>query len=171
MKTTLNNLNETLAYLLEGMYDAEKKLLKVVPDCLHLVTSRALKSEIKKYVESAADKRIKLKRIFSYLLAGPFGRKNKVIDRMLKEAGNILKFTSSPEVKDAMLIGCLQAINHHKISAYGTAKAFSVELELQAVTDLLTEVLEWEKETDQALTKIALKEVNGKAAALAVALV
>ena len=62
-----------------------------------------------------------------------------------------------------MLIGNLQAINHYKISTYGTAKAFATLLELQKVVDLLQEMLEWEKETDRAFTKIAMKEVNEKA--------
>ncbi len=166
MKPILNNLNEALTYHLEGMYDAEKKLQKSAPDYTNCVTSRALKSEIKKYFESARDKRIKLKRIFSYLLAGPFGRKSKVIDKMLKDVDNILKYASSPELKDAMVIPSLQAIIHYKIASYGAAKAFAIVLELETVTDLLEEVLELEMESDRALAKIAIEGVNGKAAAI-----
>jgi ferritin-like metal-binding protein YciE len=169
MKPKVNNLNDALAYQLEGMYYVEKKLQKTLPDCINHATSRALKSQIKKYLDSARDKRVKLKRIFSYLLTGPFDCKNKVIEKLMEEESKILKYTNNSELKDALLIGNLQAINHYKISVYGTAKAFALILELQKVVDLLQEVLDWEKEANQALTKIAIKEVNEKAAALAIA--
>lgn len=169
MKLKLNNLNEVLAFHLEGMYDAEKKLQKALPHCSNDATSRALKNEIKKYLDSAKEKRLKLKRIFSYLLAGPFNRKNKVIAKILKDGVKVLKYTKAIALKDAILIGHLQAVNHYKISSYGTAKAFASMLKLKNVTDLLQEVLEWEKETDRAFTKIAMKEVNEKAALLTAA--
>jgi len=169
MKPKVNNLNDALAYQLEGMYYVEKKLQKALPDCINHATSRALKGQIKKYLDSAHDKRVKLKRIFSYLLTGPFDSKNKVIEKLMAEESKILKYTNNSELKDALLIGNLQSINHYKISVYGTAKAFALILELQKVVDLLQEVLDWEKEANQALTKIALKEVNEKAAALAIA--
>jgi ferritin-like metal-binding protein YciE len=167
MKPVLNNLNEALSYQLEGMYDAEKKLQKALPDCFNAATSQTLKNEIKKYFESTQDKRLKLKRIFSYLLVQPFNRKNNVIDKMLEDCQAISRQTNAKALRDAMLIGHLQEINHYKISSYGTAKAFASLMELQHVADLLGEVIAWEKETDQILTKIAMKEVNEKAAATA----
>lgn len=168
MKLALNNLNEALTYHLEGMYDGEKKLQKALPHLFSYATSSVLKSEIKKYLNSVKDKRLKLKRVFSYLLAGPFGRKNKVIDKILKDGSKILECTRANELRDALLIGHLQGLVHYKISSYGIAKDFASRLDLQNVTDLLQEVLEWEKETDKMLTKIATKEVNKKAIGSAV---
>lgn len=169
MKTKLNNLNDVLAYQLEGMYYAEKRLQKALPDCVNHATSSALKNEIKKYYESVRDKRVKLKRIFSYLLTGPFGRKNKMIEKFMEDESKILKYAKTSELKDAMIIANMQAISHYKISTYGTAKAFALTLELQKVVDLLQEILEWEKEADRAFTKVALKHVNEKAATLVAA--
>jgi ferritin-like metal-binding protein YciE len=100
------------------------------------------------------------------LLSGPFGRKNKAVDKMLKDAKDFSKMASTPELRDAILIASLQGINLYKISAYNTAVAFSSELGLDQVTELLAEVLAWEKNTNKALSKIALKGVNKKGAAL-----
>lgn len=163
MRPALKTLHEALAYQLEGLYDAEKKLQKAIPNCLGKITASSLKSEMEKYLGSAADKRTKLKRIFSYLLVDRFGKKNKVIETMLEETHDILEYTSTNSIRDAVMIGCVQTINHYKIAGYGTALAFAMELKLNTVSDLLHEILEWEKETDRTLTKIALKEVNEKA--------
>jgi ferritin-like metal-binding protein YciE len=169
MKTQINNLNDALAYQLEGMYYAEKTLQKLLPVCIEQTTSRALKNEIKKYLDSARDKRVKLKRVFSYLLTGPFGRKNKVMEGFLKDKERLQKCVKNSDLKDAILIGDLQAIAHYKISTYGTAKALAAALELQKVVDLLQEILEWEKEADNSFTKVGMKEVNERAAALVAA--
>ena len=58
----LTSLNEVLAFQLEGMYDAEKKLQHAIPLCLENIRLGTLKEEIKKYGELAAEKRTKLKR-------------------------------------------------------------------------------------------------------------
>lgn len=163
MKSRITNLNQALTYQLEGMYDAEKKLMKYLPACMKRTPSRALKGELKGYIESARDKRIKLKRIFSYLLTGPYGRKNKVMDSQIGDIKDMQKLVSTPELQDAMLLSSIQNICHSKIAAYGTAKAWAEELDIKPVVNLLNEVLEWEKESNAAMTAIAQKGVSKKA--------
>ncbi len=162
MKPSINTLNNALTYHLEGMYDAEKRLQKCIPGCLQWVSSRDLKGALKNYLESAADKRTKLKRIFSYLLAGPFGRKNEAIGKMLGEVEDISKYPSTPDLRDTILAASLKGITAYKVSAYSTAMAFAVELGLDEVTDLLGDIVDWEIDTDKALSKIILKGVNKK---------
>jgi ferritin-like metal-binding protein YciE len=93
MKLEFKDLNEVLTYHIEGLYDAEKTLQKKISDLLTSVTSPELKSILLKFLENRADTRIKLKRIFSYLLSGPFKRRDKVINQMLIEATAISKIT------------------------------------------------------------------------------
>ncbi|GHN02678.1 hypothetical protein WSM22_41670 [Cytophagales bacterium WSM2-2] len=166
MKAKLNNLNDALTYHLEGMYRVEKKLQKFLPDCFDQAASRALKNEVKKYLSNTGDKRVKLKRIFSYLLTGPFGCKNKIIDAFMEDQTSLQKYAMTSSLRDTMLIGNLQAINSYKISMYNTAKTFAMTLELQKVVDLLQEILELEKESEHAFAKIALKEISDKTTAL-----
>ena len=166
MKTKLTSLNELLAYQLEGMYDAEKKLQQDLPVCTEGIKLDALKQEVIKYGELSTDKRTKLKRMFSYLLVERFGRKNKVIDSLLKETQKMLSCASTDHIRDAVTLACIQSINHYKIANYNTALAFAIELNLETVADLLHEILVWEKETAAALTKIAFEELNKKESSL-----
>ena len=154
MKPLFSNLNEVLTYHLEELHDAEKKLQMAIPNALAHANSSALKGVLESYASSAGDKRIKLKRAFSYLLAGPFGKQSKAIGEMISELSAISKKTSSPEIKDALLGSCLSTIICYKISAYSSAMSFALALELHPVADLISEMLEWESETDKALTKI-----------------
>lgn len=162
MKNKLTNLTEVLAYQLEGMYDTEKKLQHSIPICVEVIKLEILKLEVKKYGELATDKRTKLKRIFSYLLIERFGRKNKVIDSLLKDTQEMIKYASTDHLRDAVVLACMESINHYKIANYNTALAFAIELNLETVSDLLHEILAWEKETATVLTKIAFEELNKK---------
>jgi ferritin-like metal-binding protein YciE len=160
MNTSFNNLNEALTYNLEGLHDAEKKLQVTLPKVITQTNSAALKGLLEKYATSAGDKRIKLKRAFSYLLAGPFGKRGKAIGEMISEFSFISKRSSTAEIKDALLGSCLSTIICYKIASYSSAMSFALALGLHPVADLISEVLEWERESDKALTKIMTKLSN-----------
>jgi ferritin-like metal-binding protein YciE len=162
MKTSLSNLNEALAFQLKGLYDAEKKLQKAIPPCSKNIASPLLKETIDKYYESSGDKIIKLERAFNYLMTEPTGRKNEVMEKMIEDTHHVLKYAATEQMRDVVLISCIQNINHYKISGYRTALAFAIELELTTVSDLLHEILEWENQAARSLANLAVNEINQK---------
>jgi ferritin-like metal-binding protein YciE len=163
MKKIFLNLKEALIYQLKGLYDAEKKLQKKVLECTNKVTSATLKDEIKKYVNGTNTNIAKLERVFSDLSEDPTTRDNMIIDKMLEDLQHMLKYAASDQLRDVLIISCIQNINHFKISGYGTACALALELELETISGTLHQMLSWEKQTDRILSKIAMEEVNAKA--------
>ncbi|CAN5357906.1 hypothetical protein BH10BAC4_BH10BAC4_20300 [soil metagenome] len=166
MKPLITNLNDALTFQLEGMHDAEKRIQKYFPSMVRHASSIKLRNEMSKYLESASDKRVKLKRIFSYLLCGPFKRKNIAMEDLLADMKSQSKLTTISVLRDRINIANLQSIIQVKISVYQNALICSEQLNLQTVTDLLEEILSWERETYKALTKIALDLVSRKVTAL-----
>jgi hypothetical protein len=67
-------------------------------------------------------------------------------------------------LRDAVIIGAAQRVEHYEIAAYGTAIAHARLLELNEVASLLEETLEEEKDADKKLTDIAESVVNLDAA-------
>ena len=126
--------------------------------------SLSLRNEMKSYADSAENKLLKLERIFNYLMEEPTGRDSVIMDKMLKDTHHMLAYASTDKIRDVLIISCIQNINHFKIACYGTAQSLAIELGLTTVTDLLHEILSWEKQTDMNLSKIAIQEVNVKAA-------
>ena len=59
-------------------------------------------------------------------------------------------------VRDALLIGIAQKVEHYEIAGYGTARTFAQRLGEDNIASLLEE----ESETDRKLTKIAESAVN-----------
>jgi ferritin-like metal-binding protein YciE len=76
-----------------------------------------------------------------------------------------MKYCADPEVKDACLLACIQAINHFKISEYGTAAAFAKELNMEKSATVFHEMEINEKHIDDRLSQLAEYEINRKARA------
>lgn len=151
MKAFIHDLNQALTYSLEGMYDAEKKLQQAIPGFGKNITSQELKKVLKSFGNNRKDCRTKLKRIFSYLLAGPFQRKNIIMDQMIHDAAQAFKLSPLNELKEVMFIEHLLIINHYQLSTYHSLKAKADFLELHAVAELLEEIIELQKETQHEL--------------------
>jgi ferritin-like metal-binding protein YciE len=164
MKKSLMNLQDAFVYQLQGLYDAEIKVEKALGNSIANATSTSLKNELKKYSDSTEIKIEKIEDMFDELDLKPSKRDNVIMDKILEDLEHMLKFTSIGQLRDALIISCIQNINHLKISGFGTSHAIADELDRHAISTLLQEILAMEKLTDKALTKIAIEEVNVKAA-------
>jgi len=156
----LTNLNEVLAFQLEGMYEGEKELQHQLPNFSESARNPRLKEEMKKYLERSFEKRSKLKRIFSYLLVPASKRKNKVVEVLFKETRELADKATEGYLRDVVFAAFLQSINHYNAANYRASLALAVDLNLDQVTDLLHEILQWENETFVALEKIAFEELR-----------
>jgi ferritin-like metal-binding protein YciE len=74
------------------------------------------------------------------------------------------EFKDAPAL-DAGLLAAAQAVEHYEIARYGTLKTWARELGLNEAVKLLETTLGEEKKTDEALTELALSEVNQHAQA------
>jgi len=68
-----------------------------------------------------------------------------------------------PDTRDAFIIGAQQAIEHHEIAAYGTARTWAQQLGLDDDADLLQQTLDEEGKADKMLSQIAEQSVNQQA--------
>ena len=69
------------------------------------------------------------------------------------------------DLRDAMIIGSAQRVEHYEIAGYGTAIAHARLLGLDEVVEILEATLAEEKAADEKLTEVAETVVNLEAAA------
>ncbi|HET9485940.1 MAG TPA: DUF892 family protein [Chryseosolibacter sp.] len=160
MKRNVHTLQDALAFQLQGLYYAEKKMKAELEQCMHEITSEKLRNEMSRYAQAAENKLSKLERIFDYLMQEAEVRKNKAVVTLLEETKEMVNFTDSPHLKDILMVSCLQNINTYKISTLKVAYMFTVELEMDTASDLLQQILEAELETGKALSSLAIEEFN-----------
>lgn len=157
-KKYLNTLNDALAFQLNNMYYAEQKLGPEIALCCRFTDFIHLQSEMDKYIEQSSYKMSKLERIFNYLMEEPGGQPNPIIDKMLEDTHAVLRMAGSARLRDVMLTSSLLAINHYKTGVYSCAQLIALELEIETVSDLLAEIVHWEKDTHKSLSRIALEK-------------
>jgi ferritin-like metal-binding protein YciE len=149
----LANVNDALVFLLKRQYDAECTLKDALTNCSKKVKSSLLKAELEDYGEISRHKIIKLERVFNYLMTEPTGEKNIIIRKMITETHTMLDITKSDETRDVMILSCVQGINQYKIAIYRAALALSIELQLDQVTELINEIIEWERKAATVFNK------------------
>lgn len=160
MNKSIGTLQDALSYQLQGMLNAEDRLGNELKICSHQITSPEVKELIQSYIDNTENNKLKLDRVFNYLMIEPVPRKHEVIKKMLDETQHLLTCVSSPHLKDVLMIGCVKNINAYMVATYQTSYLMAVELEMDTPTDLIQQILEGEMNTDKSLSGLSIREFN-----------
>ncbi len=161
----LNSMQDLAIHKLQDIYDAENQALQAYPQIIQAVSSQELKQGMQQHVEQTQKQVQRLEQIFQQLGQNPGGQKCAGMQGLIQEAQKIVQEGGAPEVLDAAIIGAAQAIEHHEIAAYGTARTIAQQLGMSEAAQLLEQTLDEEKQTDARLTQLAEQSVNQKAQA------
>lgn len=149
---------------LKDIYWAEKHLSKALPKLQKAATTDELSKAFEKHTQETGAHIKTLEKVFELLGEKAVGKKCDAMEGLLEEANSIIADTTkSTMLRDAGLILAAQKVEHYEIATYGTLRTFAEKMGHQEVTALLEQTLKNEKETDVALTKIAVKHINEKA--------
>ena len=151
----LNTLNEALKSELADLFDAEQQLLTNLPKVAQAVENSSLKTAIEEHLKETREQVARLERIFKILGRRPEPDQCEAMKGLLEEADEVISASGNKQVKDAVIIGALQRIEHYEIAGYGTARAFADQLDMEDVADLLQESLDEESSSDRKLTSLA----------------
>jgi ferritin-like metal-binding protein YciE len=162
---SITTLNDLLDYNARRFTSAEIQLKNHLPGWINQANSLQLKSILLRYVDFITDHVKKLETFVEKESIKSISLSNRVMKSFIEDADEKLAGCTDIEVKDACLLECVQAINHFKVSMYGTAAAFSKALgmEKEAAVFHLAEVNE--KQIDDRLSQLAEHEINRRAKA------
>src|SRR5207248_6136438 len=82
---------------------------------------------------------------------------------IVQEADDRVNQATTPDVRDAAIIGVAQRIEHYEIAGYGCARTYARRLNRPDEARLLQETLDDEGRTDRRLTEIAEAHINDDA--------
>lgn len=159
------DLNDLFLDTLKDIYFAEKHILKALPKMAKAAHSPQLRAAFEKHHDETEGQVERLEKIFDLLDKPARGKTCDAIQGILEEGKEIMDEYKGTEALDAGLLAAAQAVEHYEISRYGTLKAWATKLGMAEVVKLLDATLQQEHKTDEALTKIALAEVNSEAMA------
>lgn len=154
-------------FFLEGLKDiywAEKHLVKALPKLLKAATSEELKQAFEKHTKETQMHIETVEKVFELLDEKATAKKCEAMEGLIEEVSSIISDTDKGTmVRDAGLILAAQKVEHYEIATYGSLRTFAEKMGHMEVMNLLQQILDNEKETDVALTEIAIKHINEEA--------
>jgi ferritin-like metal-binding protein YciE len=160
MNKTIKTLHDALAYHLQRLLYAERKIREEFKPYSHHISSDNVKGVTQGYINNANNVELKLDRVFNYLMLEPIAVKNEIIDKMVEETQHLLTYTSTSYLKDILMIGCIKNINAYKTASFQTAYLMALEMELGTPADLIHQILEWELAMGKQLYVCSIHEFN-----------
>jgi len=158
-------MTELLVDQLKDLYDAEKRLTKAIPKLAKKATNDQLRSALEEHLEETEQQVARLEEAFEHMgetaRAKPCAGMRGIIEEGNEHVGEDYE---DDDLRDAVIIGSAQRVEHYEIAAYGTAIAHAKLLGQNEVVELLLESLNEEKAADEKLTEIAEGVVNLEAA-------
>lgn len=159
-----HTLQDLFLTTLQDMYNGEKQILKALPKMAKNSASPELRSAFEHHYEQTQHQVERLQRVFELMNKSARGRNCEAIEGIIEEGKEVMSDTDKGDVMDAGLIAAGQAVEHYEIARYGTLRAWANQLGMKEAAQLLEQTLQEEKQTDELLNRIAMQNVNRKAA-------
>ena len=156
----METLKELFEETLKDVYFAENAIIKALPKMAQTAISEDLKAAFEEHLEQTKGQLKRLDEVFKAIGSKAQGKECPALKGLVQETEELMSDVKSPDVLDAGLIGCAQAVEHYEIARYGTLVAWAEQLKLEDAVGLLEETLEEEKATDEKLSELALGGVN-----------
>jgi ferritin-like metal-binding protein YciE len=165
IKQRVTTLHDLLDYDAGKFTSAEAQLTRSLTEWINMAGSLKLKTVLQKYRDLVLLHIQKLEDFFDAEKIISISMSNRVMHAFIEELDEKLSNCTDTEIKDACLVAGIQAINHFKISMYGTAAAFANTLEMDKQAALFHEAEVNEKQIDDRLSQLAEFEINKNARA------
>ncbi len=162
---TITTLHHLLNYEARKFTSAEVLLKNSLDGWINRSSSVMLKTLLQKYLLLVEEHIDKLQLFFDAEQISSLSTTNRIMHAFIAETTDKLAHCTDAEVQDACMLSCIQAINHFKISMYGTAAAYANTLDMPKYAALFHEAEVNEKQIDDRLSQLAEHEINSKAKA------
>lgn len=157
------NLHHLLDYDARKFTSAEVHLKNSLQNWVVSAGSIKLKTVLQKYIDLVQDHIQKMDDFFEEEDIGLISFSNRVMQALIEETEEKMALCKEIKIKDACLLASVQAINHYKISTYGTAAAFAKALDMEKQSMVFREIEINEKQIDDRLSQLAEFEINLRA--------
>ncbi|GGK14581.1 YciE/YciF family protein [Deinococcus malanensis] len=155
MQMQMQDLTDLYVLKLQEIYSAEQQGLQAMQQGCDMVQTPELKEGLTMHIEQTQQQIQRLEQLFQKMGAQPGGETNLAMQGLVQEVQKLMQQPASPEVLEAGLIACQQAMEHYEIAGYGTARTYAQLLGDDEAVQMLEQTLNEEKMTDEQLTMIA----------------
>jgi ferritin-like metal-binding protein YciE len=144
--STIDSLRALLVEQMKDIYDAEKRLTKALPKMRKAAANEELQQAIDDHLAETEEHVTRLEQAFEMLDEKPKAKACAGMRGIIEEGQeHVGEDYDEDDIRDAVIIGSAQRVEHYEIAAYGTAIAHAKLLGENDLAELLHETLEEEK--------------------------
>lgn len=151
----VKNLQDAFTETLRETLSAEKQAAKALRQMSRKASHEQLRSAFEQHLDETERQIERLEQVFELCDRRPRAQRCEGISGIIDEGKELMHEDAESHVKDAMMIGAAQKMEHYEIATYGTLCTWAKMLGMDEANKLLGETLEEEKATDAKLTQMA----------------
>jgi ferritin-like metal-binding protein YciE len=156
----MKTLSDLFFECLADMYDAEKRIVKALPDMAKAANSPELRAAFQSHLHESEGHVDKIERVFRCFDRSPDRNTCEATKGLLSEADELAGDFDGSAALDAALICAAQKVEHYEIASYGCLVTWAGLLGNQEAAALLQQILDEEKAADESLNSIATSASN-----------
>lgn len=158
---SIDSMTELLVAEMRDLYDAEKRLTKAIPRMAKKASNSELKTALNNHLKETQNQVRRLEQAFRKLGETPRAKACAGMRGIVEEGDeHVAEEYGDPSLRDTMIIGSAQRVEHYEMAAYMGAISHARLLGLDEVQDLLEETLAEEQAADKKLMAIAESSVH-----------
>lgn len=158
------SLDDLYSQKLQLLLDAEHQGLDAIPQLAQAVHDPKLRDTLQQHRRESEGHVQRVQQLIDGNARGSRTEECISMRALIQEAQRTLGNIQDPDTIDAFVISAQQAIEHHEIAAYGTARSWAQQLALEDDATSLQRTLDEEGEANELLSIIAEQRVNERAA-------
>lgn len=159
----INTLADLYLEQIRDMHSCERQIIKALPKMAKAATHPKLKKAFEGHLEQTTVHLERLDQILSELDKTAGRQVCAAAAGLIEEADGVIENEGDEEARDAGLICAAQKVEHYEIASYGCLRTYATKLDRDQDASLLEKTLEEEKQSDVALTKLAMSVINDAA--------
>jgi ferritin-like metal-binding protein YciE len=165
MPKKTGGLQQLLLEELQDLLDAEKQLVKALPNIAKSVSDSELQQLFRNHLETTKLQVQRLEEVFESMDTPARGKPCKAMKGMVEESRDIIQ-EHEKQLLNSALAGSARKVEHYEIAAYESAQSLAQELGLTEAVQRLQATLKEEVETERRFSEISkrlLKESSSMA--------
>jgi ferritin-like metal-binding protein YciE len=160
----ITSLQELYLQKLQMIHDAEQQTLQAFPRIIANVCNDDLRTGLEAHRRQTEEQVRRLEELCRRRGQSAQRAESLSMRALLQEGEQLLSTIQDDDARDAFIIAAQQAVEHHEIAAYGTARTWARQSGFTDDARVLEEILQQEKNADKLLSDIAERMVNPEAA-------
>jgi ferritin-like metal-binding protein YciE len=155
-----NNLRDLYVGELKRALSMERQLVdKGLPAMIEKSSNQQLAQAFRQHLEETKTHVSRLERILDKSTGDTSDSKCKVMSSLIDEASSDIGSSKNEAIRDVVLIGAGNQVEHHEIAVYGTLRTWAQVLGENEAGALLEKTLTEERNADETLTKLS-QQIN-----------